>query len=131
MKTTSQIKNSISIMFFLGAVSITPSAFAQDACVAMFQDALVEVNKSERLDYAFSSLQKNMCSSRDRSFTAGFDSKTNAVIKGVPTASKILGRLGITNNKQLCEAIDNEQLSIGIGSSYTSKPVVAALDAAN
>jgi len=131
MKTKLTLKKYIYVLALSGSVLMASPVFAQDACVSMFQNALVEVNKSERLDYAFSSLHKTMCSSRDRSFTAGFDNKTDAVIKGVPTASKTLGRLGITNNKQLCEAIDNEHLSIGIGNSYTSKPVVAALDAAN
>lgn len=100
-------------------------------CSAMFKNSLSRFESSRELSIAANAIYKNACSGSNRNLSAGFDSKSSALIYGVPTVSSMMGRLNISSNKQFCEMFESGALNIEQSNSTVIEPVIEAMEQAN
>ncbi|NEI66533.1 hypothetical protein [Rhizobium leguminosarum] len=122
----------LSLAFFtLVAANVAAADDIAKQCVDLFKGSLTRLNVTSMVNIAIETIAKDSCSGSSFNLDAGFDSKTQTLIDGVPGASSILGSLGISSTKKLCEAYKSGKFTLTTDDRYMSEPVVAAMEQAN
>lgn len=104
---------------------------AGEQCVSMFAGALTRTATSNQVSAAISTLRTSACSAANRNINAGFDSKTQSIVSGVPVVSSFMGKFGYSSNKQFCEAYDRGDFRLDTLDTFIIEPVAEAMAQAN
>lgn len=103
-----------------------------EICSSVYRTAVNSVSYDAQAAVAISTVHREACSERNRrSLEAGFDSRSRALIEGVPLVSSILGNLNISSNRKFCEAFDRGDFTNYSALSYQREPASKALEQFN
>lgn len=98
--------NRTSACLFVGASALFSqrSLADENPCVSVYGPTVQRINFQQAEAATYSFLSQNACSESNRNITAGFDSKTKAIIGGIPVIGSMMGSAGYSSNKQFCDA---------------------------
>ncbi|NTF80868.1 hypothetical protein [Rhizobium rhizogenes] len=119
------------LIFILFASSAYSQVDVANQCLEIYKGSLRRLQSSNQANIAIETVARDTCSGSSFNLEAGFDSKTQAIVSGVPGVNTLLGNLGISSTKQLCEAYRNGRFSLSIDDRMLSEPVVEAMEQAN